>query len=146
MLQVVSAFSRTYRSLCRSFTEIVREFPPGGRRKCADILHDAPDNVNVNRSAIYLDGTGWLLRVAVQALARRLLPARADGRALVRTLRQPVRYGRDQQHVLPSSRGKDLCLVGPAGASRFSLRGKSEPLSDPHEEAEGSDGAAAALL
>ena len=57
-----------------------------------------------------------------------------------------VRHGRDQQQLLPAAGGADVPALARARACRVPLRGQGEPLSDAHEEAEGSGGTAAAVL
>src|SRR6476469_2389011 len=87
-----------------------------------------------------------VLRLAIQALARKLLSGGGAAGTMVRTLRADVRYRRDQQQLLPVARTRDVRLVGASSAARLRVRGEGEPLSDPHEEAEGSGGAAHAAV
>src|SRR5437588_4891166 len=65
---------------------------------------------------------------------------------MARALRRTLRYGRDQQHLLSPSRRDDLRRLGTPRPARLRLRRQGEPVPDAHEEAEGSRGAATAVL
>src|SRR5437870_1211060 len=65
---------------------------------------------------------------------------------MARALRRTLRYGRDQQHLLSPSRRDDLRRLGTPRAARLRPRRQGEPVPDAHEEAEGSRGAATAVL
>src|ERR1043166_6762936 len=47
---------------------------------------------------------------------------------MVRALPDRFRHGRDQQHVLSSSRAECVRALGETGAAGFHLRGESQPL------------------
>src|SRR5215510_11431555 len=83
-----------------------------------------------------------MLGLELQALARALLSGRSVPEALVRVLRRGVRHGRDQQHFLSTARRSNLQGLARAGAGRIHLRGQSESILDPSEEAERREGAA----
>src|SRR6187551_1945959 len=84
--------------------------------------------------------------MAIRALARQLLPRGCTAARMVRTLRAPLRYGRDQQHLLPSARKRHVRRVEAPRPTRIRLRGEGESLPHAYEEAEGARGAAAPLL
>src|SRR5262245_28295058 len=65
---------------------------------------------------------------------------------MARLLRALLRYGRDQQHLLPAAGGGDICRVETPRAARVRLRGQGEPVPHAHEEAEGPARSAAAVL
>src|SRR5204863_7809048 len=92
-----------------------------GMRKCGDILHDRAMNVNASPSAIYDPSTNVqnsaprrtsigtssssyrLLGLAVQALARRFLSARAADERVARVLCLALRHRRGEQLVLSAA-------------------------------------------
>src|SRR5215216_5749812 len=84
--------------------------------------------------------------MAVQTLARGLLSGRCAAVALVRPLHPHLRYGRDQQQLLPTPGAGHLREVASAGTAALCLRGQGESLSDAYEEAEGSRTAVVPLL
>src|SRR5687768_17617541 len=61
-----------------------------------------------------------MLGLAVQALAGRFLSGRAPAGPLVRPLRFGLRYGRDQQFLLPLACARDIREVAAAGAAQLS--------------------------
>src|SRR5687767_5074020 len=88
----------------------------------------------------------WMLGLAVQALARRLLSGRPATETLVRALRVGLRHGRDQQQLLPSPGSRDVRAVGVTRADALPVRGEGQPIPHPHEEVEGSGRAGRAVL
>src|SRR5438046_9917755 len=64
---------------------------------------------------------------------------------MARALRDRLRYGRGEQHILSAAGSADLRRVVSARAARIPVRRQGEPLPDPHEEAEGSGGRARAV-
>src|SRR5918995_914324 len=91
-------------------------------------------------------GSNRLFRLAIQALEGGLLPCRPAHRRVVRALRRDVRHRRDQQQLLPAARGAHVPQLAGARPRRVPLRGQGEPVPHAHEEAEGSRGAASAVL
>src|SRR5215510_3006592 len=83
-----------------------------------------------------------MLGLELQALARAFLSGRGAAEAVVRVLRRSIRHGRDQQYFLSTARRSDLQGLARAGAGRFHLRGQSESILDPSEEAERRESAA----
>ena len=57
-----------------------------------------------------------------------------------------VRHRRDQQQLLPPARARDVRRWAARAPARLRVRGQSQPLSDAHEEAEGSRRAARSLF
>src|SRR5579872_2421697 len=85
-------------------------------------------------------GAHRMLGLAIQTLARRVLPRCPAGVAVVRLLRAAVRYGGDQQQLLSPARARDVRGLGTPRAGALHVCGEGEPVPDAHEEAEGSRG------
>src|SRR5205814_6337652 len=75
-------------------------------------------------------------------LEGKLLSEGSGRRPLPRTLRVRLRYGRGQQQLLPPARSFHLRGVEGTRPVRLPVRRQGQPLPDPHEEAEGPEGAA----
>src|SRR5215470_4907740 len=77
-----------------------------------------------------------LLWLELQALARALLSGRSAAEAVVRVLRRGFRHGRDQQHLLSTTRHANLQGMARTGAGRIHIRGQGESVPDSPEKTE----------
>ena len=74
------------------------------------------------------------LRLALRPLDRPVLPREAPQGRLARTLRPALRYGRDQQHVLPSAPRADDGELARPGAAGLPVRRQGQPVHHAHQE------------
>src|SRR4051812_30968251 len=77
-----------------------------------------------------------LLGVELRGLARDGVPQGLPAVALARALRDPVRHGGGQLHLLPPGLARRGGAVGAPDARSLSLRAEVQPLPDPHEAAD----------
>ena len=84
------------------------------------------------------------LRLAVPRLARPALPTGAARARLAGALRQPVRHGGEQQHLLPAARAGGVRGLAGADPGRLRDGHQGEPVPDPRQAAAGPGGCGAA--
>ena len=82
----------------------------------------------------------WNIRLALPALARAVLSREAGSFQDAGALHRTFRYGRGQQQLLPSPHGKCPRHLARFHPGQIPLRGEGQPVSHPHETAEGSLG------
>ena len=66
-------------------------------------------------------------------MARQLLPREAAPAPLARALRDPLRHGRGQQHLLRAAEARDRRRLDRTDAARVPVLGQGEPLHHPHQ-------------
>src|SRR3954447_14346527 len=116
-------------------------FKYGSQRKCKTARFAAPDPANVKSDAAHR-----LLGLELRPLARGRLPEGTPAVALARALRDALRHGRGEQHLLPPPNREDRPGLGRSEPARVPLCGQGEPLSDTPEAADRHGRAGAAVL
>ena len=87
-----------------------------------------------------------LLRLRLQALARPVLPDDLPATRWLDALYPVLPHRRAEQHLLHPARRADLRAWRDSTPARLLLRGQSQPLHHPHEEAQGPGRAAGPLF
>ena len=79
-----------------------------------------PSATSGSRSGSTETGPGRLLGLGLQGMARQLLPREAAAAPLARALRDPLRHGRGQQHLLRAAEARDRRRLDRTDAARAS--------------------------